>query len=233
LCWRCFVLVALCNGALHFGFNHWAIQAAGDISSVALSLQSYIPMTAILAWWLLGERPTAMASIGIAVAFFGVAVLAFDPLVLDAPRALALSLIAAATLAVGTVFLRRLPGLHPFQVQAWSAVLGIPLLLAWSLAMESWSFGTLRTASALDWGGVAYSALAASLVGHGLLYALLQRHPIAQVTPLLMLTPVFAVSLGVLVWGDRPGPELLIGGALVLVGVLIVVLRGQRSKIAA
>ena len=45
-------------------------------------------------------------------------------------------------------------------------------------------------------------------------------------TPLLLLTPVFAVALGVLVWGDRPGPRLWLGGALVLGGVLIVALRG-------
>ncbi len=227
--WRTFAAVALLTGALHFGFNHWAIAAAGDISSVALSLQSYIPMTAILAWWLLDERPTAMTWVGIAVAFAGVTLLAFDPLVLDAPIALALSLIAAATLAVGTVYLRRLPGLHPFQVQAWSAAISIPVLLLWSLTTEAWSWTTLMTARWLDWGGVAYSALAASLIGHGLLYGLLQRHPVAQVTPVLMLTPVFAVTLGVLVWGDRPGPELLIGGALVLFGVLLVVLKGGRK----
>lgn len=227
--WRTFVFVALCNGALHFGFNHWSIAAAGDISSVALSLQSYIPMTAILAWWLLDERPTAMTWLGITVAFAGVAVLAFDPLVLDAPRALVLSLIAAGTLAVGTVLLRRLPGLHPFQVQAWAAAISIPPLLLWSFALEPWSLATIVDASVPDWGGVVYSALAASLIGHGLLYGLLQRHAVAQVTPVLMLTPVFAVALGVLVWGDRPGPQLLIGGVLVLLGVLLVVLKGGRK----
>jgi len=69
-----------------------------------------------------------------------------------------------------------------------------------------------------------------SLVGHGLLYVLLQRHPVAQVTPLLLLTPVFAVTLGVLFWGDHPGPRLLLGGALVLGGVLIVALRGAARR---
>ncbi|MCZ7140660.1 DMT family transporter, partial [Salmonella enterica subsp. enterica] len=54
---------------------------------------------------------------------------------------------------------------------------------------------------------------------------LVQRHPIAQVTPWLLLVPVLAVALGVLVWGDRPGPRLLLGGAMVLGGVLIIALR--------
>jgi O-acetylserine/cysteine efflux transporter len=223
---RHLLVVALCNGALHFGFNFWAIAEAGDISSVAISLQSYIPMTALLAWWLLGERPTRSTTIGIGIAFVGVAVLGFDPLVLDAPLALGLSLIAAATLALGTVLLRKLRGMHTFQIQAWSAAISIPPLLLVAALTEPVSLSLLSDARWQDWAGVLYSALAASLVGHGLLYVLLQRHPVAQVTPLLLLTPVFAVGLGVLVWGDRPGPRLLIGGALVLLGVLVVTLRG-------
>lgn len=223
---RRLLLVALCNGALHFGFNFWAIATAGDISSVALSLQSYIPMTALLAWWLLGERPTRSTLLGIAVAFAGVAVLGFDPLVLDAPLALGLSLIAAATLALGTTLLRTVGGLHTFQIQAWTAAISIVPLLLVAALFEPVSLTLVTEARWQDWAGVLYSALAASLVGHGLLYVLLQRHPVAQVTPLLLMTPVFAVTLGVVVWGDRPGPRLLIGGALVLGGVLIVALRG-------
>lgn len=227
------IVVALCNGALHFGFNFWAIKAAGDISSVAISLQSYIPMTALLAWWLLGERPTRSAATGIAIAFSGVALLGFDPLVLDAPKALALSLIAAAWLALGTTLLRTLKGLHAFQLQAWTAAISIPPLIVTSLMFEPLSWSLISEASWLDWSGVLYSAVAASLVGHGLLFVLLQRHPVAQVTPLLLMTPLFAVALGVMVWGDRPGPRLLIGGALVLCGVLLVAVRGAMRKPSA
>ncbi len=224
------IVVALCNGALHFSFNFWAIAEAGDISSVALSLQSYIPMTALLAWWLLGERPARSTALGIVVAFGGIAVLGFDPLVLDAPLALGLSLIAAATLALGTTLLRSIGGLHTFQLQAWTAAISLPPLLLVAVLSEPISVSLFSTASWRDWGGVLYSAVAASLVGHGLLYVLLQRHPVAQVTPFLLLTPVFAVALGVLFWGDRPGPRLLLGGALVLGGVLIVAARGAWKR---
>ncbi len=42
-------------------------------------------------------------------------------------------------------------------------------------------------------------------------------------------TPLAAVMFGVLVWGDRPGPRLLVGGALVLCGILVVTLRARRK----
>jgi O-acetylserine/cysteine efflux transporter len=48
---------------------------------------------------------------------------------------------------------------------------------------------------------------------------------VAQVTPWLLLVPVLAVALGIVFWGDRPGPRLWVGGAMVLGGVLIVALR--------
>ncbi|MCA1714295.1 MAG: DMT family transporter, partial [Gammaproteobacteria bacterium] len=59
----------------------------------------------------------------------------------------------------------------------------------------------------------------------GLYYVLVQRHPVAQVTPWLLLVPVLAVALGVVFWGDRPGPRLLLGGVMVLGGVLVIALR--------
>ncbi|MCB1607282.1 MAG: DMT family transporter [Xanthomonadales bacterium] len=227
------VAVALLTNVIHFGLNFWALRAAGDISSNAIALQSYIPMAALMAWWLLGEPIRWRSGLGIATAFLGVLVLGFDPLVLDAPFALVLCLSSAAVLALGMVLMRGLSGVHAFQLQAWSALMGVPLLTLSAAALEPLSLALLADARLLDWGGVVYSALGASLVGHGLLYVLVQRHPVALLSPFLLLTPVFAVALGVLVWGDRPGPRLWVGGALVLSGVLVVALRGRRKAMQA
>ena len=54
--------------------------------------------------------------------------------------------------------------------------------------------------------------------------------PKAADKAVFLIAPVIAVSLGVLVWGDRPGPKLWIGGAMVLLGVLIVAVRGAMKK---
>jgi O-acetylserine/cysteine efflux transporter len=40
---------------------------------------------------------------------------------------------------------------------------------------------------------------------------------------------VFAVIFGVIVWGDRPGWRVLFGGALVLLGILVITLRTRRT----
>jgi len=227
--WPLLVAVALCNGVLHFGLSFWSLQLAGNLSSPAIVMQSYVPMAALLAWWWLGERFGWRTGAAIAVSFGGVLVLGFDPMVLREPASLLLMLVSAVFLATGTVLMRRLSGLDMFSQQGWTAIIGVLPLLALSAWLEPGGFAGLRDATWVGWGGAAYSAIGSSLLGHGLYYLLVQKHPIAQVTPWLLLSPVLAVLLGILFYGDRPGPQLWIGGAMVLGGVLLIALRALRK----
>jgi O-acetylserine/cysteine efflux transporter len=237
--WPRLIAVCLCIGVLHFGLSFSALKAAGDLSSPAIVLQSYVPMTALLAWWLLGERFAWRTGVAIAISFGGVLVLGFDPLVLDKPVAVVLMLISAAFLALGTVLMKGLRGLDVYSQQGWTALIAVPPLLAISLIVEPGGLSTLGEVSWVGWMGVAYAAFVSSLLGHGLYYLLVQRHPVAQVTPWLLLVPVIAIALGIVFWGDRPGPSLWIGGAMVLGGVLLIALRNlakaraQRALVAA
>jgi O-acetylserine/cysteine efflux transporter len=228
--WPLLAAVALCNGVLHFGLSFWALHLAGDLASPAIVMQSYVPMAALLAWWWLGERFGWRTGVAIVLSFGGVLVLGFDPIVLDAPASLVLMLVSALFLAIGTVLMRRLSGLDMVSQQGWTAILGVPPLLALSAIFEPHGFDALRHASWIGWGGAAYAALFASLLGHGLYYVLVQRHPVAQVTPWLLLAPVGAILLGMAFWGDRPGPQVWIGGAMVLGGVLIIALRAMAKQ---
>lgn len=223
--WPRLVAAMLCIGVLHFGLSFSSLKLAGDLSSPAIVMQSYVPMTALLAWWWLGERFGWRTGVAIGLSFAGVLVLGFDPLVLDRPMALLLMLVSAMFLAVGTVLMKGLRGVDMRNQQCWMALLSLPPLLLVSAALEPGGFASLATVGWRAWFGAAYAAFVASLVGHGLYYVLVQRHPVAQVTPWLLLTPVFAVALGMAFWGDRPGPRLWVGGAMVLGGVLVIALR--------
>ncbi len=223
--WPRLIAVGLCVGVLHFGLSFTALKLAGDLSSPAIVMQSYVPMTALLAWAVLGERFGWRTGLAIAVSFAGVLVLGFDPLVLDRPLALVLMLVSAVFLAIGTVLMKGLRGLDVYSQQGWTAVVSVLPLLALSLVLEPGAIARLASVSWIGWGGALYAAFVSSLLGHGLYYTLVQRHPMAQVMPWLLLTPVFAVALGIAFWGDRPGPRLLLGGVMVLGGVLIIALR--------
>lgn len=223
--WPRLIAVVLCNVVLHFGLSFWALKLAGDLASPAIVMQSYVPMSVLLAWWIRGERFAWRTSLAIAVSFGGVLVLGFDPLVLDQPRSLVLMLVSAFFLSLGTVLMRGLRGIGAFSLQAWSAWLSLGPLLVWSAWVEPGGWTALRHASAAAWGGAIYAAVIASMLGHTLFFRLVQRHPVAQVAPYLLAAPVIAITLGITFWGDRPGPRLWIGGAMVLGGVLAIALR--------
>lgn len=231
--WPRLLAVCLCIGVLHFGLSFTALKLAGDLSSPAIVMQSYVPMTTLLAWWVLGERFAWRTGLAIAVSFAGVLVLGFDPMVLDHPMALVLMLISAAFLAVGTVLMKGLRDMDAVSQQGWTAVFSVLPLLAISAWLEPGAIARLPDAGWIAWSGAAYAAFVSSLLGHGLYYALVQRHPVAQVTPWLLLVPVLAIGLGIAFWGDRPGPRLLLGGAMVLGGVLLIAMRAlTRARVA-
>lgn len=227
--WPRLLAACLCIGVLHFGLSFLALRLSSDLSSPAILMQSYIPLTALLAWWVLGERFAWRTGLAIAVSFGGVLVLGFDPVVLANPAALLTMLASALALAVATVLMKPLRGVDVWNMQGWTAVLAVLPLLAISLVFEPGGLAMLGQASWIGWGGAAYAAFVSSLLGHGLYYVLVQRYPVAMLTPWLLLVPVFAIALGIAFWGDRPGPRLWIGGAMVLGGVLAVALRALRK----
>jgi O-acetylserine/cysteine efflux transporter len=231
--WPRLITISVGIGAVHFGLNFAAIRAAGDISSPAILMQSYVPMSALLAWAFLGERFAWKTGAAIAVSFAGVLVLGFDPLVLDRPLAMGLMLASAFVLALGGVLLRGLHGQTLWSQQGWMAVLSLPVLLPGTVLLEGNPLTHLTQATWITWVAAMYAAAVASILGHGLFYLLLQRHPVAQITPWLLVTPLLAVGLGVFAWGDRPGPRLWIGGAMVLGGVLAIALRNWQKARAA
>jgi O-acetylserine/cysteine efflux transporter len=223
--WPRLAAVAICNGVLHFGLSFWSLSLSATLASPAIVMQSYVPMAALLAWWWLGERVHWKIGTAIGLSFVGVLVLGFDPAVLRSPDALLLMLVSAFFLAVGTVLMRGLRGMDLFSQQGWTAVIGLAPLLLTSALIEPHPLQQVASASWVAWVGVVYAAIVASLLGHGLYYLLMQRHPVAQVTPYLLAAPLLATVLGIVFLHDQVGPRLWIGGAMVLGGVLAIALR--------
>lgn len=217
--------VALCTGVLHFGLSFWSLSLSTTIASPAILMQSYVPMSALLAWWMIGERFHWRTGAAIALSFVGVLVLGFDPSVTEHPTALVLMLVSALFLAIGTVLMRGMKGMDMFSQQGWTALIGMFPLLGLSALIEPGMRGSIGHASWIAWVGVVYAAAVASMLGHGLYYALVQRHPVAQITPYLLTTPLLATVLGIVLLHDTVGPRLWLGGAMVLSGVLAIALR--------
>ena len=228
--WLRLIGVCLSIGALHFTALFIALGRSEDISSIAIVQQTYIPMAVILAMVLLGERTGWRTMVATGVAFSGVLIIGYDPLVLTQLDVLLITLVSALFQALGSIYQRGIRGIGVLNFQAWTAVIALPVMVLASLLTEGNQWETISSATWQDWTPVFYSALVASIVGHGLFFTLVQRHPVSEVMPYLQMTPVLAIIFGIVIWGDQPGWRLYLGGAAVIMGILIITLRARKKS---
>ena len=89
-------------------------------------------------------------------------------------------------------------------------------LAGWELFEVNWAAVTWR-----GWLGVAYMAAMASVAAYMIFYYALSKISASRVIAFSYLQPVLATILAILFLGERITPYLLVGGALVLVGVAL------------
>ena len=214
--------VASLLGIIHFGMMFIGLNAGGNIASIAITTQLYVPFSAILAALFLKESITGIKILAIAIAFLGVVVIGFDPVVFNHVDAVLWVMGAAFAMAVATIMMRQFPHMGVFKLQAWIAAVAAPSLLVLSLIFESGHRQTLTELQLIQFWSPLYSAIGASILGHGIVYYLLGRYPVSTVTPLLLLAPILASFFGIWWFGDQIGWRLVVGGFLTLVGILLV-----------
>jgi O-acetylserine/cysteine efflux transporter len=117
---------------------------------------------------------------------------------------------------------------RPLEMQAWIAVVGGPVLLLVSLGIESGQWQAVTHADLNGWGALAFTTLLSSLVAHTGWYYLVSRYPVTSLSPITLLSPLFGVLFGVTLLHDQLTGRMLVGGAITLIGVLIVLLRENK-----
>ena len=222
--------VAFFLGVVHFSMMFIGLNAGGNIASVAITTQLYVPFSAILANIFLREKISFMRVVAIAVAMAGVMVIGFDPIVFNHLDAVIWVIGAAVAMAIATILMRQCPNLGVFRLQAWIAAVAAPSLFLLSLIFESGQGELLGNSRLTDYWSPLYSAIGASIIGHGIVYYLLGRYPVAVVTPLLLLAPILASLFGVWMFHDVLGWKLIVGGIMTLTGILLVSMHPEIEK---
>ncbi len=221
-------LIVLTMGSFHFAAFYTGLALSSNVSVIAIVVQMSVPFATLLSILFLGETIGRWRLTGLALALAGIFLIGFDPVLFEDLDALAFVLLAALLGAIGTVAMRPVTNIRTFELQAWIAAASFPILLVCSALLETGQIESLAAATWRGWSGVLYTALGASLIGHAGMFYLLQRYEVSTVAPITLLAPVFGVVFGVLVWGDVLTTRLVLGGATVLAGILLVALREGR-----
>ncbi len=215
-------------GPVAFAFLFVGLRKAEDASTVAIATQMGVPFSTLLSVWLLGETIRWKRRLGIALAFGGIVIIGFDPRVIEYWEGLALVVISTFFASLGLIYIKRLRGIRPLELQVWTAIIGGPVLLLVSFILETGQWSAVRTAGLDAWGALAFTVVMSSLVAHTGWYYLISRYPVTSLSPVTLLSPLFGILFGVTLLHDQLTPRMLIGGAITLIGVLIVVVREKK-----
>lgn len=220
--------IGLLMGAGHFGLMFLALTSVPS-GSVAVVLQTATPITAALSFFLLSESITPRMFVGIGIAFAGVLIVMWEPNTNLVQPGLLLALASAASLALGSVLLKRISGLAPFRFQAWAALASFGPLLAFSWLAEAPRWADTIAVGWPFWAGLGFSALVVTMISHTIYIRILQRYPASVVAPLGLLVPLMTIGLDVAFLGEDLTLSIIAGTAVALAG-FVLVLSGQSTN---
>lgn len=216
------LLGAVLYGALGFG-------AAFGIAFVAIPmtgagagqlLLGLVPLLTLILVPFHGlEKFRPRAVIGSLVALVGIGVLAADRIALDIPpEGIALAFVSALLLAEAGVVAKMTPDAHPIATNAIGMLAGVALLLPVSLLIgEQW----VLPAQADTWAAAAYLVMAGSVAVFWLFIFVVRRWTASAVSFQFLLIPLATIPFSAVLTGEVVTPLMLIGGAVVLLGVYI------------
>ncbi len=241
---RLIFLIGLCLGAGHYSIMFYALYLGDNISSLAIAAQLTVPFSTILAIVFLHERIGFTRIFAIGISFLGVVVIAYEPMAYEAMAyeagaykpgdsshlvALVAATIAAFVMAVAAILMRRLKGVGVFNLQAWIALVSTVVLSLLSWFVESPGMDSFAGLTAIDFWTPVYSAIGATIIGHGSLYYLIQRYEVNSVAPFITLSTLFAIGYSIVLMDEVLTTRIVVGGLLTLFGVTIIALRNARQ----
>jgi drug/metabolite transporter (DMT)-like permease len=174
----------------------------------------------LLAWPILGRRPSLRAVAGLVLCIAGIAMLfgasgvAFD--VAKLPGVI-FALLSAVLFALGTVALRRLP-LDPFAQVAWQLVIGCLPMLVFGMLFEEPRWSALTPTGAWI---IAYMTVIPMGVCYLTWFAAVRLLPPTTASMATLLTPAIGVVSAALVLGEPLGIRQLLALLLVVGGVAL------------
>jgi drug/metabolite transporter (DMT)-like permease len=185
-----------------------------------------VPLWVLLLRLGVGERPDAIASLGLLVGFAGIVVLVRPGGGSGPLGYLLLTVAAAFAWALGSFLSPRIPvprdalvasGYETLLGGVVLAVIGLATTPASDLEPSTWSSRSIL--------GLVYLILVGSVIAYTAYAWLLANAPLGQVSTYAYVNPVVAIALGVIVLDETVTLRIVLGALLILAAVAIVVRR--------
>jgi drug/metabolite transporter (DMT)-like permease len=231
--------VGLVMGTLNLAGPFLLFAVAYEYASAGFVglLAAMIPVaTAGLAHFLLPNEPMKAAKLGgLLIALVGVAVLILSGdsgLAEDGRPLLAfgLGVGAVSMIAFAGIYAKRYAGEYePMEVAGIQFASGSAVIIVATLIVE----GVPAGETAAGWGLITYAAAASTFMPFLIFYWLLRQVSVSYASLVGYIVPLIAVGAGIGFLSERLDPGIAIGGALILVGVVLSDRIEQRRLVRA
>ena len=203
-----------------------------DASAAVLLVQTEVPFGVIFAYFILNEKPTTRALLGIGVAFAGVYILTGSPNLDGKFFGIVLVILGSGIWAFGQVLVKPLSKeVNPVALVAWLALFSGPILITLSTIIDGNLLNNLRSASFDHWIIAFYLGFIMQPITYGCFYYVLKNNPLYKVLPIVTMgIPLTGLLAAIFLLDEKPTTELFIGGAIIIVGVIMIIFKKTELK---
>ncbi len=203
-----------------------------DASAAVLLVQTEVPFGVVFAYFMLREKPTLRALIGISVAFVGVYILIGSPNLDGKFIGIFLTILGSGIWALGQVMVKPLSKeINPIALVAWLALFSGPILIFLSAMIDGNTIQYISSASFEHWIIAFYLGFLMQPITYGCFYYVLKNNPLYKVLPIVTMgIPPTGLLAAIFLLGEKPTPELFIGGSIILFGVIMIVFT-KKNKV--
>ena len=230
--WTLLAITGILSFALNYGLVFWGEQYIS--SGLAALLQATLPAFGLVFahFHLPAERLSWARIGGVVLGVCGVGVVFSNQLAIAGTKALAgcVALILSAMFAAYSNVLVKAYGKHmdPAVLAAGQMLFGLLVLLAVGIPLEGNPLRFHWTLMALI--ALLYLAVVGTVIAFLLYYWLVLNMDVTKSMLIALVTPVVAVLLGMIVLDEQIGWRTLAGGAMIMLGIALIVVRKTRKQ---
>lgn len=212
-------------GVVHFAAIFHGL-ARVDAATASILIQIQVPLAALAAAFLFGDKIGWRRWSGMALAFVGIAVLVGRPQFAGGWLGTGFMLVAALSWVASNLLIKKIAeNMDGWRINAWVGLVAGPLMLALSFATEDGQVAAVAGAGLAGWGAMAYQVLIVTALCYGIWYAMMSRYPVSHVMPFTLLEPIFGATTAVLLLGEGWDWRMVLGALLTMSGLAIIIIR--------
>lgn len=194
-----------------------------DAAVATLVVQSQVPF-AVLGAWLFARQPVDWRrSLGSITALSGIIFIVRLPSLGSQTYGILLIVLGTFSWGMGQGVIAAWARDSGPRLMGALSLIAAPQLFLLSLISETGQWTSVVSSPPAGWGAVAVLSGGGFVAAYSIWYGLLNRYPVDQIAPFILLMPIAGILAAFFLLGEIPRWTVLLGGSVIVLGIAIVV----------